>query len=485
MSIDKSNLGYLGKDFQNKFIWQLLTNQNFGLKIIDDLDASYIDDNYLKRIVVLYIDYYKQHNKIASLLNHSITETVNERITNEIEKTTITTILKKAKRYHEKVFLNQIPDDGDVVQSQVWEFIKQQKYIKLAKKIISNTAEGKLELISEIEEDLQSIQKIGIEIDYGQDLEDNIDETVESDYRNPIPTGIKGLDDVMGGGLGNGEMGFILAPTGTGKTTMLTLIANHAFSVGKNVLHIFFEDTYPQIRRKYCTAISEIGLRDFEENKDFIKTKFKEHLSRIKAKHNNKLTLVKFPQDDNKTIPFIKKFIKDLQGIKGVRYDMIVLDYIDCLVSHIPNRNDELANELTVIKSFEAMLSELDVAGWSAFQGNRQSIGAEKVGFTQLGGSIKKAQKTHFTVSIAKTDMQKEEKKANISVLKSRFGIDGITFENSLFDNENMKIILNTENTTAYDFLNGIDKSNNVYDTETKHVIDNQAGLAQFISNLS
>lgn len=484
MSIDKSNLGYLGKDFQNKFIWQLLTNQNFGLKIIDDLDASYIDDNYLKRIVVLYIDYYKEYNKVPSLINKSIFEVVNERVTNEIEKTTINTILGKAKNYNIKVFKNIIPDDGDVVQSKVWNFIKQQKYIKLAKEIIAKTAEGNLDLIPKIEEDLQSIQKVGVEIDYGQDIEDNIDETVESDYRNPIPTGIKGLDEIMGGGLGNGEMGFILAPTGTGKTTMLTLLANHAFSVGKNVLHIFFEDTYPQIRRKYCTAISEIGLRDFEDNKDYIKTKFKDYVSDIKSKYGNKLSLAKFPQDETRTIPFIKKFIKELQIIKGVRYDMIVLDYIDCLESHIPNKNDALQNELTVIKSFEAMLSELDIAGWSAFQGNRQSIDAEKVGFNQLGGSIKKAQKTHFTISIAKTPLQKEEKRANISVLKSRFGIDGVTFENSLFDNENMKIILNTENASAYDILSGIEKSNDVYDTETKHVIDNQSGLAQFMSNL-
>jgi hypothetical protein len=53
------------------------------------------------------------------------------------------------------------------------------------------------------------------------------------------------------------------------------------------------------------------------------------------------------------------------------------------------------------------MLAELDIAGWTAVQGNRSSIGAELVQADQMGGSIKE-QIGHFIVSIAKTLDQKK-----------------------------------------------------------------------------
>ena len=42
--------------------------------------------------------------------------------------------------------------------------------------------------------------------------------------------------------LAKGEIGVVLAPTGVGKSTLLTKIANHSFNLGYNVLQIFFED---------------------------------------------------------------------------------------------------------------------------------------------------------------------------------------------------------------------------------------------------
>jgi hypothetical protein len=86
------------------------------------------------------------------------------------------------------------------------------------------------------------------------------------------------------------------------------------------------------------------------------------------------------------------------------------------------------------------MLAELDIAGWTAVQGNRSSIGANVVEANQMGGSIKKGQIGHFIVSIAKTLDQKENGTATMAILKSRFGKDGIIFEDITFDNAKIQI---------------------------------------------
>jgi len=73
---------------------------------------------------------------------------------------------------------------------------------------------------------------------------------------------------------------------------------------------------------------------------------------------------------------------------------------------------------------------------------HNSSISAEYVEADQMGGSIKKAQIGHFILSVAKSLEQKENKTANVAVLKSRFGDDGITFEDVIFDNSTVTIDL-------------------------------------------
>jgi hypothetical protein len=132
---------------------------------------------------------------------------------------------------------------------------------------------------------------------------------------------------------------------------------------------------------------------------------------------------------------------------EGTKIDMISLDYIDCVV---PDKNlgDEWKSEGSVMRGFESMCHELDVAGWTATQGNRSSISSDVVTTDQMGGSIKKAQVGHVIITVAKSLQQKEMKLATIAITKSRIGRDGVVFENCKFDNELMEI--DTESSVTF-----------------------------------
>jgi len=138
----------------------------------------------------------------------------------------------------------------------------------------------------------------------------------------------------------------------------------------------------------------------------------------------------------------IRKMIAD-----GIKIDMVVVDYIDCIV---PDKNlgDEWKSEGSVMRGFEAMCHELNLVGWTATQGNRASISSEVVTTDQMGGSIKKAQVGHVIITVAKSLQQKEMKLATIAITKSRIGRDGIVFENCKFDNELMEI--DTESSVTF-----------------------------------
>ncbi len=73
---------------------------------------------------------------------------------------------------------------------------------------------------------------------------------------------------------------------------------------------------------------------------------------------------------------------------------------------------------------------------------HNSGFGAELVDTGQMGGNIKRAQKTHFLMSVAKTQEQKNIGQANIAILKARFAQDGHVFKDCIFDNNTMEIAL-------------------------------------------
>jgi replicative DNA helicase len=159
----------------------------------------------------------------------------------------------------------------------------------------------------------------------------------------------------------------------------------------------------------------------------------------------NTLTLKKLPSD-TLTLNQIKNQVRKLIA-EGTKVDLVLVDYIDCIM---PDKNlgDEWKSEGSVMRGFEAMCHELNLAGWTATQGNRSSISSDVVTTDQMGGSIKKAQVGHVIISVAKSLQQKEMNLATIAITKSRIGKDGIVFENCKFDNE--LLVIDTESSVTF-----------------------------------
>ena len=102
--------------------------------------------------------------------------------------------------------------------------------------------------------------------------------------------------------------------------------------------------------------------------------------------------------------------------------------------------SEEWSNEGKIMRKFETMVEEMNVAAWTATQGNRSATSVEVVKTENMGGNLKKAQIAHFIMSIGKTLEQKEQKVATISILKNRMGDDGMIFKDCLFDNSTINI---------------------------------------------
>jgi replicative DNA helicase len=425
------NFDYLGNTFQIQLINQIILDKDFSSSILDVIESSYFDNKYFKIIIQMIKEYYVKYESTPNF------ETLEQIIKSEVSQELVAKIVLDT--------LNQVKDaplEGtQFVQEKALKFCKQQELQKAMDKAQKIITEGDFESYDKVEGLVREALQVG-EIEKGQsDVFNDLENVLVEDYRHPIPMGIAGIDKLLKGGLAKGEIGVILAPTGVGKTTVLTKISNTAFNMGYNVLQIFFEDNPKIIQRKHFTIWTGIE----PDNLVFHKEKVMEKITEIKETMQNKLVLKKLASDTmtmNQIKNQVRKMIAD-----GTRIDMIVMDYIDCVLPE-SSAKDEWKAEGSIMRAFEAMCHELDIAGWTATQGNRSSISSEVVTTDQMGGSIKKAQVGHVIITVAKTLQQKEMNLATIAITKSRLGKDGVVFENCKFNNELLEI--DTESSVTF-----------------------------------
>jgi len=428
---DEKNFGYLGNTFQIQLLNNIILFKDFASSIVDVLDPKYFDNQYFRLIMQMIKEYYIKYEHVPTF--DTLEQLSKSEISAPMAQKMVLDMVKQVK---------DAPFEGhQFVQEKSLKFCKQQELQKVMTKAQKIIDKGDFESYDHLEEMVREALQVG-EVDPGtNDVFNNLDEVLQDDYRHPIPIGIPGIDNLLKGGLAKGEIGVILAPTGVGKTTVLTKFANHAFNLGYNVLQVFFEDNPKIIQRKHFTLWTGIAPDNLSQFKDDVMEKVRS----VQANMPNNLTLKKLPSD-TLTLNQIKNQIRKLIA-EGTKVDLIVLDYIDCIM---PDKNlgDEWKSEGSVMRGFESMCHELDIAGWTATQGNRSSISSDVVTTDQMGGSIKKAQVGHVIVSIAKSLQQKEMNLATIAITKSRIGKDGIVFENCKFDNE--MLVIDTEQSVTF-----------------------------------
>jgi KaiC/GvpD/RAD55 family RecA-like ATPase len=229
MSSNK-NFDYLGSSFQVQLLNQIVVDKEFSRSIVDVIEPNYFDNKYFKIIIQMIKEYNQKWDGVPSF------ETLEQITKSEFQQESIAKVVIDTIRK-----IKEAPvSGGDFVQEKALKFCKQQelqKAITKAQKVIDG---GEFENYDALEEMIREALQVGIVEDGMLNVFSNLDDVLNEDYRHPIPMGIHGIDRLLKGGLAKGEIGVVLAPTGVGKSTILTKIANHAFNLGYNVLQIFF-----------------------------------------------------------------------------------------------------------------------------------------------------------------------------------------------------------------------------------------------------
>ena len=250
--MSEMNFGKQGNQFQQALIKSIIEDAKYGEQIMEVLESRYFDNNSFKYIVTHIKelqDIYKTIPTYETLKQKIMTETANNPLAGRLHSETLQSIEN----------LKEVVVGETYVKDTALNFCKQQNLRKTMSEALKIIDKGDFESYDKISEMVNQSLQVGATDDDIIDIFDDLDNSLDIDPRVPIPTGISGLDDLLKGGIGVGELGMVLAPTGVGKSTILTKFANTAANTGHKVVQIFFEDTRTQIRQKHFTCWSGLS----------------------------------------------------------------------------------------------------------------------------------------------------------------------------------------------------------------------------------
>ena len=216
LSTDKSNqrtdLGYLGTDFQYKLVKLFIEDTTFFTQINSIVDQNMFTEDTLRRIVGFIKDRYNDSGVPPSYVDLELY--VRTKVYDVI---TLDTILSTINLMREADLIGQ-----DIVKDEADKFFKQQNLTKAINQAVEIVKSGNVSRYYDIETIIKQALETNTGLDMGYNPMEGIDEALEENYRRVIPTGFTRLDKSLYGGLGSGELGVIIAPSGVGKAQPLS-----------------------------------------------------------------------------------------------------------------------------------------------------------------------------------------------------------------------------------------------------------------------
>lgn len=420
----KSNLGYLGVDFQYRLIAAFIDKPNFFKDLVPIIDQNMFTDSYLRIIVGTMKEYFQKSDIVTSY--EMLRIKLNEKVYSEDDTQYLDEIMERLK--------NTTSEGIDEIEEMAERFFKQQNLVRVANEIKKIAGDGDMSRYDECRKLVEDAISVGRKVeDCVSPLED-IDDVLSPDSVVTIPTGVEKLDECLGGGLDKGKLGLIIAGSGVGKTSMTTCFAANAALAGYKVLQIVFEDSTRDIRRKYASFMSDIETCDINKNEETtqeVRRRIKNFAGKDLIDNNVRIERLK-PQ--KYTIDGIRSLIKKRIN-EGFKPDMVVIDYFGCIKLNMRNGASKWEIEEDGMREFEVLAPELDIAVWLPVQGNRESMAAETVEMHNVSGSIAKVQVAQVVISITKSQEDAKNKRATITVLKNRGGRAATQLSSLVFNN--------------------------------------------------
>ena len=398
-------LSKYGQSFQSKVVSALLTDTKFLDTIGEITTPKFFENDANKWIISEILDYHNEYKKAPTL---DVFKVQLSKVDNDILKKTVIDQLK-----HVHTQIGNV--DLDYIKNEFKDFCINQNLKGVILRSVDLLQAGSYDRIKDL---VDSAMKVGTETNLGMDYIEDFDIRTEELNRKTVPTKWNPINDLMDGGLGPGELGVVVAPSGVGKTWILTAIGAEAVRRGLSVVHYTMELSEHYVGARYDTVFTQIPSTELKEKKEEVKGK----ISNLKGK-----LLIKYFPPKGVSVKKLQQHIEKMVTLDN-KPDVIIVDYADLLLSHSNKSDSTYAEQGGVYIDLRGMSGELEIPIWTASQTNRSAIDSEVIEADKIADSYAKVMNADFIMSWSRKSKDKLNDTARAHIMKNRFGPDGITF---------------------------------------------------------
>ena len=270
---------------------------------------------------------------------------------------------------------------------------------------------------------------LGCDMDFGHDYVKDFEERFKVTFRNPVSSGWPVVDSLTKGGLGSGELGMVIAPTGAGKSMVLCHLGAAALKEGKNVVHYTLELSDKVVANRYDSCITKIPLNDLHSRK--------EEIMDIVLDVEGSLTVKEYPTKSASVVT-IRNHLEKIKS-RGVSPELIIVDYADLLKPAGDPRAEKRHQLESLYEDLRALAQEYKCPVWTASQTNRTALNAEVITIESISEALNKCFVADFIVSVSRTMQDREANTGRLIVNKNRNGPDGMLYD-MFMDTSNIQI---------------------------------------------
>jgi len=395
-----------GKTFQEGLAALILEDRAFCDQIQEVLETEYFELKYLQVFVDKIFSYKEKYNV------HPTSKILTTILRIELDEET-DAVKKQTRDFFARIYNTEIKD-AEFVKNTALDFCRKQV---LKSAMIQSVSLLKSSSFDEIAKVINDALKLGNDSNFGYDYIQDFEKRFEIKARDPIATGWDEIDGLLQGGLGNGELGVVIAPTGAGKSMALVHLGTQAMKAGKTVVHYTLELQDTSIGIRYDSCVTGVSLSELHSFKEMIYEKVQE----IKGK----LIIKEYPTK-SATTQTIKTHLEKLKQ-KDIKVDMILVDYGDLLKPVITTREKRHDLE-SIYEELRAIAQEQKCPVWTASQTNRSGLNAEVITMEAISEAYSKCFVADFIFSVSRTIDDKNNDTGRLFVAKNRFGPDGIIY---------------------------------------------------------
>jgi len=249
--------------------------------------------------------------------------------------------------------------------------------------------------------------------DYFEDPRERL--TKLKDGNGQVSTGWPTIDKKLYGGFNRGELNIFCAGSGGGKSLFLANLGVNWALAGLNVLYLTFELSEGLVSMRLDSMTTGISTREIFKNIDDVELKVK-----MMGKRAGNLQVKYMPSGKN--CNDIRAYLKEYQVKKGVKPDVLLIDYLDLMMplSVKVSPSDLFVKDKYVSEEIRNLAMETQCVTVTASQLNRSAVEEIEFDHSHISGGLSKIMTADNVIGIFTSRAMKERGRYQIQFMKTR-----------------------------------------------------------------